>query len=163
MVQRKREAGENSTTTPVDLATHLATSADRPDVRSLLTEARLPVADLDLARDPTFWVVRDDAGRPIGAVGLERHGDVGLVRSLVVTPGRRRHGLGRTLVRTLEEHAHATGVAQLVLLTETAEAFFRRLGYAVIDRGTAPAAVADSAEFRTLCPSTAVCMTKRLG
>jgi N-acetylglutamate synthase-like GNAT family acetyltransferase len=54
------------------------------------------------------------------------------------------------------------GVAQLVLLTETAEPFFRRLGYTVIERGTAPSVVADSAEFRTLCPVTAVCMTKRL-
>jgi amino-acid N-acetyltransferase len=149
-------------TCSVETVVHLATSTERPAVRSLLAEAGLPVEDLDRAPEPTFWVARDDAGRPIGAVGLERHGDVGLLRSLVVMPGRRRHGLGRTLVRTLEEHASATGVAQLVLLTETAETFFRRLGYAVIDRGTAPSAVAASAEFRTLCPSTAVCMTKRL-
>jgi len=140
----------------------LATAADRPLVRSLLVEARLPVADLDTAPDLTLWVMRDASGRPVGAIGLERHGDTGLLRSLVVTPGRRLHGLGRTLVRTLEEHANATSVAQLVLLTETAETFFRRLGYAVIDRERAPSAVASSAEFRTLCPSTAVCMTKRL-
>jgi N-acetylglutamate synthase-like GNAT family acetyltransferase len=150
-------------TVAVETVVHLATTADRAAVRSLLAEARLPVPDLDQAPELTFWVVRDAAGRPIGAIGLERQADVGLLRSLVVAPGRRRHGLGRTLVRTLEEHANATGVAQLVLLTETAEAFFRRLGYAVIDRGTAPPAVAASAEFRTLCPSTAVCMTKRLG
>jgi N-acetylglutamate synthase-like GNAT family acetyltransferase len=49
-----------------------------------------------------------------------------------------------------------------VLLTETAETFFRRLGYTVIERDQAPSAVASSAEFRTLCPATAVCMTKRL-
>jgi len=65
-------------------------------------------------------------------------------------------------VRALEEHAGAAGVAQLVLLTETAETFFRRLGYAVIDRDQAPFAVTSSAEFRTLCASTAVCMTKRV-
>jgi amino-acid N-acetyltransferase len=140
----------------------LATAADRPIVRSLLVEARLPVADLDTAPDLTFWVVRDASGRPVGAIGLERRGDAALLRSLVVKPDQRLHGLGRTLVRTLEEHAHATGVAQLVLLTETAETFFGRLGYAVIDREAAPRAVAGSAEFRTLCPSTAVCMTKRL-
>ena len=150
-------------TSAIEVASEVATTADRPIVRSLLAEARLPVADLDLAPELTFWVVRDDAGRPVGAIGLERHGDVGLLRSLVVTPGRRRHGLGRALVHGLEEHAKATGVADLVLLTETAEEFFRRLGYAVIDRDSAPSAVAASAEFRTLCPSTAVCMTKRLG
>lgn len=146
----------------VETVARLAMAADRPIVRSLLAEAGLPVADLDLAADLTFWVVRDDAGRPSGAIGLERHGDVGLLRSLVVTPDRRRHGLGRMLVRALEEHANATGIAQLVLLTETAETFFRRLGYAVIERDRAPAAVTRSAEFRTLCPDTAVCMSKRL-
>jgi amino-acid N-acetyltransferase len=146
----------------VETAVHLATTADRALVRSLLIEAGLPIADLDSAPQLTIWVVRDDAGRAVAAIGLERHGDVGLLRSLVVTPGRRRHGLGRTLVRTLEEHGNVTGITQLVLLTETAETFFRRLGYAAIDRDTAPSAVAASAEFRTLCPSTAVCMTKRL-
>ena len=149
-------------TATLEVAAHVATTADRAIVRSLLAEARLPVADLDLASELTFLIVRGDADRPIAAIGLERHGDVGLLRSLVVTPDRRGHGLGRTLVRALEAHAGATGVTQLVLLTETAEAFFRRLGYTVIDRGAAPAAVAASAEFRTLCPATAVCLTKRL-
>ena len=144
------------------MITQLATAADRPAIRALLTEARLPVADLDAAPQPTFWVVRDDSGRPVGAIGLERHGDAALLRSLVVAPGERLHGLGRTLVRTVEQHAQATGIMQLVLLTDTAEAFFRRLDYAVIDRDRAPPAVASSAEFLTLCPSTAVCLTKRL-
>jgi N-acetylglutamate synthase-like GNAT family acetyltransferase len=146
----------------VEPIVHLATSADRPVVRALLAEARLPVEDLDLAPELTFWVVRDDANRPIGAIGLERHGDVGLLRSLVVTPAWRRHGFGRTLVTTLENDAITRGITQLVLLTETAETFFHRLGYTLIERDRAPSAVASSAEFRTLCPSTAVCMTKRL-
>ena len=146
----------------VTKAPQLASAADRPAVRSLLVEAKLPVADLDSAHDLTFWVVRDGSGRPVGAIALERHGDVALLRSLVVTPAQRQHGLGRALVRAVEQHAAAEGVAQLVLLTETAESFFRRLGYGVIDREKAPTAVASSAEFRTLCPATAVCMIKRV-
>jgi amino-acid N-acetyltransferase len=149
-------------TAAIKLTTQVATDADRPIVRSLLAAAGLPVADLDSAPRLRIWVVRDDTGHAIAAIGLERHDDVGLLRSLVVAPGRRLDGLGRALVRTLEEHASAMGVTQLVLLTETAETFFRRLGYAVIDRATAPPAVAASEEFRTLCPSAAVCMTKRV-
>jgi N-acetylglutamate synthase-like GNAT family acetyltransferase len=140
----------------------IATAADRPAVRSLLVQAGLPVVDLDFASELVFWVVRDDSGRPIGAIGLERHGDVGLLRSLVVAPGQRSRGLGKTLVRMLEARANVIGLAQLVLLTETAEEFFRQLGYTVIDRDRAPIAVTFSAEFRTLCPSSAACMTKHL-
>ena len=32
-----------------------ATPADRPLIRALLAEARLPIEDLDLADDLTFW------------------------------------------------------------------------------------------------------------
>jgi N-acetylglutamate synthase-like GNAT family acetyltransferase len=70
--------------------------------------------------------------------------------------------LAQTLVAALEQRASAAGITQLVLLTETAESFFGRLGYGVIERDRAPSAVASSAEFRTLCPSTAVCMRKVL-
>jgi amino-acid N-acetyltransferase len=140
----------------------IATAADHSAVRLLLVEAGLPVADFDSAPRLSFWVVRDDSGRPVGAIGLERHGDIGLLRSLVVAPDWRSRGLGKTLVRTLEAQANAIGVVELVLLTETAEKFFRQLGYSAIDRDRAPTVLTSSAEFRTLCPSTAACMTKRL-
>lgn len=139
-----------------------AAPADRAIVRSLLTAARLPVEDLDQAEDRLiFWVARTGSG-PVAAIGLERYDNVGLLRSLVVAPDQRLKGVGRELVHALEQHATATGLEELVLLTETAESFFRRLRYAVIERDLAPVAVAHSAEFRTLCPATAVCMRKRL-
>jgi N-acetylglutamate synthase-like GNAT family acetyltransferase len=144
-----------------ELVVQPATAADRSLVRALLGEARLPTEDLDRATDLTFWVARSDF-RPLGAVGLERHGNIGLLRSLVVAPNHRLHGVGRALVRALEEHAVTEGLVQLVLLTETAEPFFRRVGYAVIGRDEAPSVVASSAQFREQCPVTAVCMTKLL-
>jgi amino-acid N-acetyltransferase len=49
-----------------------------------------------------------------------------------------------------------------VLLTETAKTFFEREGYSVIDRASAPEPVRTSAEFRTLCPQSATCLSKRL-
>jgi amino-acid N-acetyltransferase len=47
-------------------------------------------------------------------------------------------------------------------LTETAENFFRGLGYEAIDRRYVPEEIQQSAEFRSLCPASAVCMTKSL-
>jgi amino-acid N-acetyltransferase len=134
---------------------------DAEDIRRLLAEAGLPTEDLHRAADRRMWVADHD-GRPIGAIGLERYGDTGLLRSLVVTPARRGLGYGLALVEALERAGRAAGLDSLVLLTETAEPFFRRLGYAVVDRASVPEAVRSSTEFRSVCPASAVCMSKRL-
>jgi amino-acid N-acetyltransferase len=98
----------------------------------------------------------------IGVIGLERFDDVGLLRSLAVSGEHRHHGLGFALVRALERRAALAGIAALVLLTVTARDFFLRAGYQVITRMQAPASVRASSEFRSLCPDSAVCMTKQL-
>ena len=61
-----------------------------------------------------------------------------------------------------EARAAARGLPQLVLLTDTATTFFARRGYADIAREQAPVAVQSSTEFRSLCPASARCMTRRL-
>jgi N-acetylglutamate synthase-like GNAT family acetyltransferase len=53
-------------------------------------------------------------------------------------------------------------INQLILLTETATEFFAHQGYRVIERSSAPQDVQGSDEFRSLCPSSATCMTKDL-
>jgi amino-acid N-acetyltransferase len=134
---------------------------DRAAVERLLAAAGLPTADLDTARDLRLRVVREN-GRVVGAIGLERFGAVGLLRSLVVAPELRGRGLGGTLVDAAEQDARAAGLDLLVLLTQTAETFFARRGYVRIDRAAAPAAVRESAEFASLCPASATTMIKPL-
>ncbi len=121
----------------------------------------LPTADItqDGLRD---FTVALDSGEVIGTVGLERHGEHGLLRSLVAAPGWRGHGLGTALVDAVEAKARALGMRSLTLLTETAEPFFAARGYATIARAQAPAAVQASREFTTLCPSSCTCMHKTL-
>ena len=139
-------------------------AADRGDlaaVRALLDRAGLPSSDLSETTGVQLWVVRDGE-RLLGAVGLESFGTTGLLRSLVVSEDARGRGLGGVLVDSLERFAHAAGFAELVLLTQTAEAFFAGRGYAVIARANAPAAVLESSEFESLCPASAVCMSKPL-
>jgi len=135
--------------------------ADQAAVRELLTASKLPVADLDTATGLRFWVAEDN-GRVIAAIGLEQHGSAVLLRSLVVSACQRNRGLGRELVATLEREARVAGAVLVVLLTESAEAFFTRLGYAVVDRRYAPEELKECAEFRSLCPASASCMTKSL-
>ena len=138
-----------------------AAPSDYPIVQAMLSDARLPVEDLGATAQVMFLIVRSNT-QPVGAIGLERFGNAGLLRSLVVAPQHRLRGLGRELVHALEQHARASGITDLVLLTETAVTFFARLGYSAISRDQAPPAVTRSAEFRTLCPATAACMTKHL-
>jgi amino-acid N-acetyltransferase len=138
-----------------------ATVADFIAVRDLLVAAGLPVEDLDSSPDLRLWVA-EDADRIVGAIGLERFGAAGLLRSLVVAPSHRQSGLGSALAAALEQEAGTSGMATLVLLTETAEAFFRRHGYEVVDRAYVPDEIKASAEFLSLCPASATCMTKSL-
>ena len=93
---------------------------------------------------------------------MERYGDDGLLRSLVIAPQARSRGAGQSLVCAIEDRAREAGLRSLVLLTTTAERFFRRLDYQTIPRSDMPAAVQRSAEFSTLCPASAICMRKAL-
>ena len=124
-----------------------ATGSDSGPIMALLRQASLPTADLADATHVRFWVA-DAGGEILGAVALEQYGDAGLLRSLVVAPATRGRGIGIELVATLEQEARLLGIAQLVLLTNTARPFFERLEYAVTDRETVPDAVRASQDTR---------------
>jgi len=136
-------------------------STDLEPVIRLLEKAGLPTADLRTIERLDVWVL-ELAGALAGVVALERYGAEGLLRSLAVSPDHRKGGLGSRLVERLESEARAEGIEQLVLLTETAERFFRDRGYQAIDRSHVSAQLQRSAEFRALCPASAICMSKVL-
>lgn len=138
-----------------------AAITDLPEILSLLSAAGLPMSDLADGSQVEFLVARRGE-HVVGVVGLERFGEVGLLRSLAVGAEHQRQGLGLALTRALEAHAASTGICSLVLLTETAPGFFRQHGYEAIARAGAPQAVQASTEFRELCPASAICMSKRL-
>jgi N-acetylglutamate synthase-like GNAT family acetyltransferase len=129
-------------------------------IRALLERAGLPTSDLESTR-PEFAVLREN-GRVIAAGALQRFGSLALLRSVVVAPDRRGSGLGLAIVSELERMARAAQVSRLVLLTQTAAEFFARQGYRVIERSSVPQDMQGSAEFRSLCPSSATCMAKSL-
>jgi amino-acid N-acetyltransferase len=131
-----------------------------PAVEALLSAAGLP---LDGAAEAfTLGVVAREDGRIVAAAAIERFGASGLLRSVVVAPERRGTGLGRELVTAAEGLALEAGLGELYLLTETAVDWFPRLGYEVVDRATAAAAVGESVEFTTVCRDTGVPMRRSL-
>lgn len=139
-------------------ASHLdASSLDQ--LAAALAVAGLPIADL---AEPARMFLRFDDDALAGFCGIEGDGPDRLLRSLVVVPARRGAGLGRAMVAELERHARAAGAERLHLLTTTAAPFFVTAGYEAADRGTAPASIAASREFVSLCPSSAAYLVKKL-
>lgn len=129
-------------------------------IRALLRDSALPTADLDTAK--IGFVVAVEDGHLLGTGGIEAFGDAGLLRSLAVRAGQRGNGLGARLLEALETQARSDGLAQLALLTTTAEPFFAARGYRRIARDTMPDPLQASAEFSALCPASAICMHKPL-
>ena len=138
-----------------------ASVADVPAVEALLTAAGLPLAGAAEAIMGAGVVARDHE-RVVGAAAVERYGEAGLLRSVVVAETWRGAGLGRALVDAAERLASAAGVRSLYLITETAAAWFPKLGYEVVPRDEARAAVGASVEFAMACATTGVAMRRTL-
>ena len=138
-----------------------ATPADVPGVVALLAAAGLPHEGV--AEAFVTGVVARDGGMILGAAAVEPYGHAGLLRSVVVAEAQRGTGLGRQLVLAAENLARDKGIEELYLLTETASDWFSRLGYEVVDREEARAAVGESVEFTMVCATTGVPMRRRLG
>lgn len=139
--------------------------ADWKDVKRLLDDAGLPVADLGPNRLEHFLIAeRSGAGQgeALGTIGLQRFDGVGLLRSLVVSETDRSAGLGQRLVAALEASACSIGIRDLWLLTIDAERYFERLGYKMMSRDSAPDSIRGTQEFSALCPDGAYLMKKTL-
>jgi amino-acid N-acetyltransferase len=132
-----------------------------PAIEALLLSCGLPASDLGEASEARFFGCHEH-GKLVGVVGLERCGDVALLRSLAVPEAARGIGLGRHLVSHAEREAAALGVQRLYLLTTTAAPFFERLGYVPASRTEAPASIAATAQFAGLCPASSTFMSKTL-
>jgi amino-acid N-acetyltransferase len=106
------------------------------------------------------FLVARSGGELVGTIGLERAGDVGLLRSLSVTPEARGKGVARALCDALLLQVRSTGVKRVYLLTTGAQGFFRKLGFVDVARGSAPEAIQRTAQFGALCPASAALMTR---
>jgi amino-acid N-acetyltransferase len=144
----------------VSATVRAASAADYDQIVGLLRAADLPIAGLQLSL-PDF-LVAEESGDVVGAIGLEVYGDAALLRSAVVNPGRRGNGVGSDLVSELLAHAGRRGVREVYLLTTTAEDYFPRFGFTHVSREAVAPAVRASEEFRGACPDSAVAMRKIL-
>ncbi|MEQ8475201.1 arsenic resistance N-acetyltransferase ArsN2 [Fulvivirga sp.] len=128
-----------------------------PEILKLLDDHGLPVKDIDLTHQK-FWGLFHE-GQMTGIGALEIKGDFALLRSLAIQQKYQNKGYGNQVLNTLLAASGRMGIKQLYLLTETASPFFLRNNFIKIDRNMVPKEILDTEEFKSICPSTAICMT----
>jgi amino-acid N-acetyltransferase len=133
-----------------------AQQGDLPRISTLLEEADLPT--LGVAEHLETFLVAENGKEIIGSIGLEVYGDTALLRSAVVDPKKQSTGIGTLLYNHLLDRARSLHVRRLILLTNTAEEYFRRKGFRVIDQSSVTGLITKSVEFSGACPSHAACM-----
>jgi amino-acid N-acetyltransferase len=139
----------------------MARASDLDDVTALLSAGGLPYADVH--RHIERFVVIRLAGKLIACAGVELHGRDALLRSVCVAADQRGRGFAKRVCDLVEAYAGSAGVNGLWLLTTTAQSFFERRGFMMQSRDAAPASIQQTDEFRSLCPASAICMSRRVG
>jgi glycerol-1-phosphatase len=145
-----------------------ATGADVPALRSLLEEAGLSTAGLegrvaDTLVSGASAAPTDASDRILDATAcLEVVDGYGTVRSVAVRASASASGLGTLAVAAAAREARVRGIGHLTAFTETARAFFERLGFRAVDRADLPPAVRASAQATEECARSAVAMVVEL-
>ncbi len=140
-----------------NLKIEVAKNSDHAAILVLLQNVNLPPDGIELHLN-NFLIIRHPeavAGPEflIGSVGLEIYQDSALLRSLAVHPDFQGLGLGTRLVDNIIEIARGKGINRLFLLTDTAEEYFKKKGFARVTRDKVPDDMKQSIEFTTLCTS----------
>ena len=138
-----------------------ATTRDEIELKQFLKANDLLYQDIKPSDLNHFLVVCNGAD-VVGTVGLEIQEDSALLRSLAVKQGCRKKGLATLLVEKIEAYARTLNIDRLFLLTVTAEGFFKKCDFQPAKRQAAPAGIQRTAEFKDLCPASAVFMVKDL-
>jgi amino-acid N-acetyltransferase len=135
------------------------TEKERLQAIAILQQQKLPTSDID--EDKLLYLLMNGE-TVIGTAGLEIFEDCALLRSVSVIKEEQGKGFGRVINMQIENYAKESGINCLYLLTTSAKDFFDKQGYCVIKREESPAALQQTAEFTSLCPSTAVVMKKKI-
>lgn len=139
---------------------NFAKPEDFEEIRNLLKSAKLPFEDVE--NGIGHFLLARKQKELIGCVGLQVCGEDALLRSLAVSESVRNQGLGEALLLEILEYASRLKLNHIYLLTTTAENFFKKYGFANLDRTKAPDAIRETSEFSSVCPSTAIFMRKHL-
>jgi amino-acid N-acetyltransferase len=143
------------------LNTHRLDRSELAQLSAQLKANNLPFCDIETSIG-AFFDFRTAQDETLGYAGIEFFGQDGLLRSVLVLPAWRNRGLGSAIVEMTATLGRKHGVERLYLLTVDAADFFAARGFGALSRGEAPAGIAQSSEFASLCPASAVFMCRDL-
>lgn len=135
-----------------------ATIDDFNAIQALLMQHQLTVDGL--AQHILHFEVVMDNNQLIGVAGAEHYFPFALIRSVAIDSQYQHRQLGKQLIETLLSKLNAEGFTTYYLLTETAPTFFSKLNFQIISRNEVPLVIQQTQEFATICPTSAIVMTK---
>ncbi len=145
----------------MEMAFREAVGSDRAFIEDLLKRVKLPVESVG-SSTTTFYIGSENQS-PVAVAGFEFYGNDALLRSVAIRPDLQRAGIGDRLTDWMIASAKRRGIKRIVLLTETAEKFFAKKGFKVVDRSSINNdSMKQSSEFTFACPTSAVCMALSL-
>ena len=133
----------------------LAPQEDFFQIHELLIENGLPTVGVDSGAG-NYYIVGGQEIR--GVIGVERYGMSVMLRSLAVKPQFRNGGVAGELIDYALRAIKGTGVTDIYLLTNTAERYLARFGFAKIERGEIPNHILATSALGDACPSSSTCM-----
>ena len=134
-----------------------ANNSDAEALRAILESQNLPTESVGKAI--TDFYIAVDEQQIVGVAGFEYYGEDVLLRSVAIKSSFQHNGLGSQLVDWMVQLARTKGISRIVLLTETAERFFAKKGFAVIERAEITnIPMKRSSQFGGGCCSSAACM-----
>lgn len=129
---------------------------DLPVISDILEKNDLVYEDIQNKNIEFFRAYDNDLF--VGIIGLEQFGGIGFLRSLVVLDAHRDKGYGKEICNCIFDYAKNKQNKEIYLLTTTAEDFFKKLGFKIIERKDVPEEIKNTAEYSHFCPDSAACM-----
>lgn len=134
-------------------------SNDLPAVKKLLKDLHLPIEGVQ-DQFKNYIILENQSKELIGVAGLEIYNQFGLLRSVAVHQKFQNKNFGTDMVKKVEEFGKSKNLKEIYLLTETAEKFFSKHGYTIVQRDLVPKVIQASYEYSTACKVSAIVMKK---
>jgi amino-acid N-acetyltransferase len=129
-------------------------------VKQLLLENDLPTDDVE-DNEVQLFVIQEK-GQLTGVVGVEVYDSIALLRSLAVDSNHKKLGIGKLLVEFAIQYLIKNGINEIYLLTTTAEGYFLKFGFKSVNRSKIPSAIQKTKQFESICPQTAIVMSRSI-